>query len=108
MHHRNPSNISKIYLQESDISSEDEHDQQTIKVTMHSNKDNNDDKVIKNNEISNRKQSSNDLNLLKVVSRPLRQRRKEITPRPNYSLNLWSIMKNCIQRKSNQQQRPTL
>jgi len=53
LHHRNPSNISKIYLQESDLSSEDENDQQTIKVTMH-------------------------------------------TPRPNYSLNLWSIMKNCI------------
>jgi len=96
LHHRNPSNISKIYLQESDISSEDEHDQQTIKVTMHSNKDTNNDSVVKNNEISNRKQSSNDLNLLKIVPRPVRQRRKEITPRPNYSLNLWSIMKNCI------------
>lgn len=38
LHHRNPSNISKLYLQESDVSS-DEEDQQTIKVTMHTNKD---------------------------------------------------------------------
>lgn len=27
---------------------------------------------------------------------PPRQRRTQITPRPNYSINLWSIMKNCI------------
>jgi len=26
----------------------------------------------------------------------VRQRRKAIPERPNYSLNLWSIMKNCI------------
>ena len=39
LHHRNPSNISKLYLQESENSSDDE-DQQTIKVTMHNaNKD---------------------------------------------------------------------
>lgn len=38
LHQRNLSNISKLYLQESDISDEDD-EHQTIKVTMHSNKD---------------------------------------------------------------------
>lgn len=27
---------------------------------------------------------------------PLKKRRKRIPDKPNYSLNLWSIMKNCI------------
>ena len=27
---------------------------------------------------------------------PKRQRRKYIPEKPNYSINLWSIMKNCI------------
>lgn len=27
---------------------------------------------------------------------PLRKRRTKISDKPNYSLNLWSIMKNCI------------
>ena len=40
--------------------------------------------------------SASDLNSLKGVSRQAKQRRKEITLRPNYSINLWSIMKNCI------------
>ena len=40
--------------------------------------------------------SASDLNFLKGVSRQVKQRRKEITLRPNYSINLWSIMKNCI------------
>ena len=107
LHHRNPSNISKIYLQESDLSSEDENDQQTIKVTMHTNKDNNNAPNETNTEENNKsntaqnvgvikKQSLNDLNSLKIVQRQVKTRRKEITPRPNYSLNLWSIMKNCI------------
>lgn len=37
-----------------------------------------------------------DLSSLKFVTRSARQRRTHITPRPNYSINLWSIMKNCI------------
>lgn len=48
------------------------------------------------NSNSNKKQSSADLNSLKGVLIPSKLRRKEIIPRPNYSLNLWSIMKNCI------------
>ena len=40
--------------------------------------------------------SASDLNSLKGISRQAKQRRKEITLRPNYSINLWSIMKNCI------------
>lgn len=117
MHQRNPSNISKLYLQESDISSEDE-DQQLIKVTMHSNKEqtnvsadasqqsnvaqsqqkqsnsNNSSSNLLTN--ANKKQTASDLSSLKNAIKPYRERRKEIMPRPNYSLNLWSIMKNCI------------
>lgn len=117
LHHRNPSNISKLYLQESDISSDDD-DQQTIQVTMHTNKETNGDQTTtttatsnksvkdlassnkENNQVANiqasKKQSSADLISLKGVIIPARTRRKEIIPRPNYSLNLWSIMKNCI------------
>ncbi len=112
LHHRNPSNISKLYLQESDISS-DEEDHQTIQVTMHINKYASEPTTTTNNiqfnktkEINkqqilssinnNKKQSSADLNSLKGIIIPIKVRRKEIIPRPNYSLNLWSIMKNCI------------
>ncbi len=98
-------------MQESDISS-DEEDHQTIQVTMHTNKDsngplnstNNNIAILKNKEgnkqlnieIPNKKQSTADLNSLKGTILALKTRRKEILPRPNYSLNLWSIMKNCI------------
>lgn len=42
------------------------------------------------------KKSFNDLESLKISKRPVKVRRSEILPRPNASLNLWSIMKNCI------------
>lgn len=41
-------------------------------------------------------QTSNDLAIMTTAKRPVRQRRTRIPYRPNHSLNLWSIMKNCI------------
>ena len=90
-HKRNPSNLSKISCNESDGASsgddgddDDENNKKstTIQVTMHhTNKEQQQQIVpVKNTPIQ-----------LKV-----RQRRKEIPIRPNYSLNLWGIMKNCI------------
>jgi len=104
LHHRNPSNISKVYLQESDISSGDEETGQTIKVTMHhasiKEKSKSDAQqqlgLLPQSKQHGKQESSSNLSLLKGVNRQVRPRRKEITPRPNYSLNLWSIMKNCI------------
>ena len=43
-----------------------------------------------------KKVSSNDLDSLKLTARPTKTRRTEILPRPNASVNLWGIMKNCI------------
>ena len=40
--------------------------------------------------------SASDLNALKGIARSVKTRRKEVPLRPNYSINLWSIMKNCI------------
>lgn len=105
-HRRNPSNLSKIYLQESDMSSGDEDEQnndngqQTIKVTMHTTHKDQEEQTVNGSLTTtsnkNNSKSTNDLAL--ALKKPLvvKQRRKEITPRPNYSLNLWSIMKNCI------------
>ncbi|XP_067617853.1 oxysterol-binding protein 1 [Eurosta solidaginis] len=42
----------------------------------------------------NRKNDSNRTSL--VLSKPTRQRRTRVPDKPNYPLNLWSIMKNCI------------
>ena len=42
------------------------------------------------------KKSSHDLESLKLSRRAVKTRRTEILARPNASLNLWSIMKNCI------------
>lgn len=104
MHHnRNPSSLSKLYLQESDETSDDE-DHQTIKVTMHKNKEEGKGAVgatttgkeVVHVSQHSKKPSSNDLSMLKGQIRPVRPRRTTITPRPNYSFNLWSIMKNCI------------
>ncbi|CAF0711571.1 unnamed protein product [Brachionus calyciflorus] len=99
MHNRNPSNISKLYLQESDVSS-DEEDEQTIKVTMQTNKEEKTENIkstkSSNALISKKKVSSNDLTLVNNNKRPIRQRRTQIPIRPNYSINLWSVMKNCI------------
>ena len=106
MHHRSLSNISKLYLQESES---DEEEQKTIKVTMHnadiiSSQNTNNAKpqqnqtvvAVKNNTGNNKKTSASDLESLKGIQLTVKPRRKEITPRPNYSLNLWAIMKNCI------------
>ncbi|OTF77643.1 oxysterol-binding protein 1-like protein, partial [Euroglyphus maynei] len=43
-------------------------------------------------------QSSDDLAIMTMTNnkQPVRQRRTKIPYRPNHSLNLWSIMKNCI------------
>ena len=117
LHQRNLSNISKLYLQESDISDEDD-EHQTIKVTMHSNKDAQAAQPVisvtsttvdnqkpattaatKPGQLTTKKASaSSDLTALKMTAKAPKERRKEITPRPNYSLNLWSIMKNSIGR----------
>jgi hypothetical protein len=113
LHHRNPSSISKLYLQESDeTDGEEDEDQQTIKVTMHVNKEEgenndasqNDQQQVKLASVTTttatcaKKQlTSSDLSLVaKPRAGPPRRRRTQITTRPNYSLNLWSIMKNCI------------
>jgi hypothetical protein len=109
MHMRNPSSISKLYLQESDESDNEEEGHQTIKVTMHKNKDDSALSMVaarvansqptagnNNNNNNKRQQSVSDLSLLKGVVRPVKQRRTAITPRPNYAFNLWGIMKNCI------------
>ena len=106
MHHRSLSNISKLYLQESES---DEEEEQTIQVTMHnadiiSSQNTNNAKpqqnqtvvAVKNNTGNNKKPSASDLESLKGIQFAVKPRRKEITPRPNYSLNLWAIMKNCI------------
>ena len=116
LHHRNPSNISKLYLQESDLESDDD-DQQTIKVTMHPNKESTVNvsntsgvnpvkplirsvtsvtSALVSNSNTKKTTSASDLNSLKGISRQAKIRRKEVPLRPNYSLNLWSIMKNCI------------
>jgi len=99
MHHRNASNISKLYLKESD-SSEDEQDQY-IQVTMHSQKEQ--DQVDNSSTLAVEKKTppkvqtlSTDINSLKQVELQAKTRRNKILPRPNASLNLWSIMKNCI------------
>lgn len=125
LHQRNPSNISKLYLQESD-DDEDEYDNSenddgratTIKVTMHSAATSADeaksapattttssaattatalatDKSISNGGALVKKKPSQ-MDLAVTKRGPPRQRRTQITPRPNYSINLWSIMKNCI------------
>ena len=90
-HKRNPSNLSKLSCNESDVSSDDDEQRKkastTIQVTMHSNKD-------------QQQQQQQQQQLVAVKNTPIqlkvRERRKEIPPRPNYSLNLWGIMKNCI------------
>ena len=114
LHHRNPSSISKLYLQESDETDDDE-DEQTIKVTMHKNKEESSQQqqqqqqstktqqaLVKSNakellaSQGKKQQSSNDLSLLKGLVRPVKARRTMVPPRPNYSFNLWGTMKNCI------------
>ena len=105
-HHRNPSNISKLYLQESES---DEEEQKTIKVTMHNANKEPVESAVTNakpaqsqavvavkNSMNNKKPSASDLESLKGIQLTVKLRRKEISPRPNYSLNLWAIMKNCI------------
>jgi hypothetical protein len=127
LHHRHPSNISKLYLQESDISSGDEdgdNKQKTIQVTMQSNKETiksgtdsadqasssssstkKQHKQIRTTHSSAalltqsgkmKKMTPGDILAAKASLRPIRKRRTTINPRPNYSLNLWSFMKNCI------------
>jgi hypothetical protein len=87
-HKRNTSNLSKISLQESGASSGDEGDEDenktstTIQVTMHTNKD--------------QPQPQQQQLVRRTEQLKVRERRKEIPQRPNYSLNLWGIMKNCI------------
>jgi hypothetical protein len=112
LHHRNPSNISKLYLQESDSSGDE--DQQTIKVTMHSKKNDSNAEVISeqnDNDTKATEATSNAIvtnsnttttiatkpsSLKLVAPKIVKKRRLEIPVRPNYSINLWSIMKNCI------------
>jgi hypothetical protein len=62
LHQRNPSNISKLYLEESDDDTDnDEYESQTIKVTMHSSTNNKDNENSTNNKAQqeNNQQSSN-------------------------------------------------
>ncbi len=102
MHHRNASNISKLYLKESD-SSEDEQDQY-IQVTMHSQKDQGQSEASapevetqqQKQQVQKAQKLSNDISSLKQVELQAKTRRNKILARPNASLNLWSIMKNCI------------
>ncbi|RNA08157.1 oxysterol-binding 1 isoform X4 [Brachionus plicatilis] len=99
MHNRNPSNLSKLYIQESDMSSGDD-DEQTIKVTMQTNKQEENGKLPNSTQstalsATKKKTSSAEIQLVNN-KRPMRQRRTQVPIRPNYSINLWSIMKNCI------------
>lgn len=56
------------------------------------------DKTIIQSNNSSTSLSSCDANISNAnkTNQNIRQRRKAIPPRPNHSLNLWSIMKNCI------------
>ena len=93
-HKRNSSTISKASCIESDgASSGDEGDDDdennkkstTIQVKMHH---------------TNKDEQQQQQQIVPVKNTPIqlkvRNRRKEIPIRPNYSLNLWGIMKNCI------------
>ena len=147
MHYRNPSNMSKLYLQESDNTSDDEYDNghRTIKVTMHTTKAPENAEHIDSTTttatastaaavasttttttatttpapskeestqkstttttttttttvatLGAAKPTSAALEAYKGLKLVAKKRRTQIMPRPNYSLNLWSIMKNCI------------
>jgi hypothetical protein len=89
LHRRQTSNLSKLSLQESDADSEEEEQRSktTIKVTMH--------KEQQPNSTPAQTPQTTQFNQIEPSKRQI-NRRKIITPRPNYSLNLWGIMKNCI------------
>jgi hypothetical protein len=90
--------MSKLYLQESDNDDEDDQNQQIIKVTMNSNNHGGEAATAAvAAAVVLSKTSSSDLSLIRQQPpRQVKVRRKEIPVRPNYSINLWSIMKNCI------------
>ena len=50
-------------------------------------------KASKMNNMENNRETPKPV---KTALIPKRQRRMTISPKPNYSLNLWGIMKNCI------------
>ena len=79
----------------------EEEDTQTTKETHHGYKEQatNVEKQTGTANLSilaNRDTFSNDINSLKSISRTVKHRRKEITPRPSYGVNLWSVIKNSI------------
>jgi hypothetical protein len=90
LHRRQTSNLSKLSLQESDADSDEEEQRNktTIKVTMHKEQQ----QQQPQSSATNSQQPSND----QLSKQRKIMRRKVITSRPNYSLNLWGIMKNCI------------
>lgn len=87
-HRRNESNLSKISLQESDMSSEEEQ-ATTIKVTMtHTNNNSGKeaDEAAKQKAVVRRVDTQAQIAMQRMR---VRERRKEIPPRPNLSINLW-------------------